>query len=228
MQPYYEHGGITIYHGDCRELLPTLPMPDLVLADPPYGVSERTKRGAAGRGSSPYSLMGARDFPPVHGDDAPFDPAHLLGFKRLVLFGANHYADKLPPSPSWFVWDKLDGLTSKRDIGFNDNGDAELAWSNLGGPVRILAHRWVGLIRASEKVRHVHPTQKPVEIMARIIANYSSDGDLILDPYMGSGPVLVSAKNLKRRAIGIEIEERYCEIAAQRLSQEVLDLGGVA
>lgn len=224
MQPYYDHGGITIYHGDCRELAALLPEPDLVIADPPYGVAERTQRGTAGRGSSPYSLMGARDFPPVYGDDAPFDPSHLLGFKRLLIFGANHFADRLPPSPSWFVWDKLDGLTSKREIGFNDNGDAELAWSNLGGPVRILSHRWVGLIRASEKTRHLHPTQKPVEVMARIIAGYTAESALILDPYAGSGPVLVAAKNLGRRAIGIEIEERYCEIAAKRLSQEVLAL----
>lgn len=224
VKPYYDSGGITIYHGDCREILPSLPEPALVLTDPPYGVRERTERGKAGRGASPYSLMAARDFPPVHGDDAPFDPAHLMGFKRLVLFGANHYADKLPPSASWIVWDKLDGLRSKREIGFNDNGDAEMAWTNLGGPVRIIPHRWMGLIRASEQEKHLHPTQKPVAVMAAIIAAYTEPDDLILDPYMGSGPVLRAAANLGRRAIGIEIEERYCAVAVMRLAQQVLAL----
>lgn len=225
MTPYFEQDGITIYHGDCREVLPALdPKPDLVLTDPPYGVKERTERGKAGRGRSKYALMEARDFPPVHGDDGPYDPTPLLQFPRVIAFGANHYADRLPVSPSWIIWDKLDGLVSKRGFGFNDNGDAELAWSNLGGPVRIVSHRWMGLIRDSEPERHLHPTQKPVYVMAVLIRHYTEPGNLVLDPYMGSGPVLVAAKRLGRRAIGIEIEERYCEVAARRLSQATLGL----
>lgn len=165
MTPYYDEGGITIYHGDCRDLLPDL-RADLVLTDPPYGVNERTARGAAGR-----TCLGlSRDFPAVYGDDAPFDPAPCLTFPRVVLFGANHYADRLPPSPSWIVWDKLDGLTGKRTIGFNDNADAEMAWSNLGGPARLIRHRWMGLLRATESGEPtVHPTQKPVWLMAAIL-----------------------------------------------------------
>lgn len=222
--PYYSDDSVTIYHGDCREILPTLETDALVMADPPYGVNERTERAKAGRGRSPYALMIARDFPRVHGDDQPFDPSHLLHYKRLVLWGANHYADRLPPSASWIVWDKLDGLTSKRELGFNDNGDCELAWTNLGGPVRIIPHRWVGLILATEKERHQHPTQKPVAVMARIISAYSKPGDLIIAPYMGSGPELVAAKALGRRAIGIEVSEEYCKVAATRCSQETLGL----
>jgi site-specific DNA-methyltransferase (adenine-specific) len=157
--------------------------------------------------------------PPVVGDTQPFDPAPLLRFPRVVLFGANHYADRLPPSPTWLVWDKRDGVAS------DDNADCELAWTNLGGPARLYRHLWRGLCRASEQgQRHLHPTQKPVALMAWIIANWTKPGDLILDPYMGSGPVLRAAKDLGRRAIGIEIEERYCEIAARRLGQEVLPL----
>ena len=226
MKPYYERDGIVIYHADCREVLPTLETGsiDLVLTDPPYGKSERTERGKAGRGRSPYAWSGANDFPPVHGDDEPFNPAHLLRFPRLILFGANYYAAHLPPSNSWLVWDKCAGLVSKRTLGFNDNGDAELAWTNLGGPVRVLPHRWMGLIRDSEKEPHLHPTQKPVALMTALIRHYGTDGGVILDPYMGSGPVLRAAKDLGRKAIGIEIEERYCEVAAKRLSQEVLAL----
>lgn len=98
MNPYYSDDWITIYHGDCREILPTLNVtPDLVLTDPPYGVNERTDRASKGRGANPNrtssTLPGTRkawatsnDFPPVAGDREPFDPGHLLGFKRLVLW----------------------------------------------------------------------------------------------------------------------------------------------
>lgn len=217
MQPYFERDGITIYHGDCREILPQLTKAiDLVLTDPPYGISERTDRKSKGRSNETTSY----DFAPVHGDNAPFDPSHLLQFPRVVLFGANHYSDRLPPSPSWLVWDKRVGTTS------DDNADCELAWSNLGGPARLYSHLWRGMIKASERnQRRLHPTQKPVSLSAWIISEYTNIGDIILDPYMGSGPTLRAALDLGRRAIGIELEERYCEIAARRLSQLVLPLG---
>lgn len=224
MTPYYADDLVTIYHGDCRAIMPTITGPDLVMADPPYGVNERTERKKAGRGRSPYALMTARDFPPIDGDREPFDPTWLLAYPRLILWGANHYADRLPTSPSWIVWDKVAGLPSKREIGFNDNGDAELAWTNLGGPVRVIPHRWMGLIRDSEKERHVHPTQKPVAVMSVLISAYTKPGELIVAPYMGSGPELVAAKRLGRRAIGIETQEAYCEAAATRCSQETLGL----
>lgn len=228
MSPYYDEGGITIWHGDCREVLPIVAQPatvDLLLTDPPYGVSERTNRGANGRSN----LAAALDFPPVHGDDAPFDPTHLLGYRRTVLFGANHYADRLPPSATWLVWDKLDGLTPHRLVGFDDNADVELAWSNIGGPARLVSHRWKGMLKSSERAEpRVHPTQKPIRLMSQIIAWATEPGALVVDPYLGSGSTLRAAKDLGRRAVGVEIEERYCEVAAKRLGQEVLALDGVA
>ncbi len=228
MKPYYERGGITIYHGDCREMLPELAMlggVNLMLTDPPYGISERTDRLSRKR----TALAACNDFPPVYGDDEPFDPTQLLMFGRVVIFGANYFTDRLPPSSSWVVWDKRAGLTSKRGDAFNDNADAEMAWTNLGGPVRVISHLWMGMLKASERdERRVHPTQKPVAVMARIISDHTHPGDLVLDPYMGSGPVLKAAQMLGRRAIGIEIEERYCEIAAKRLQQDVLPLDAPA
>jgi site-specific DNA-methyltransferase (adenine-specific) len=124
----------------------------------------------------------------------------------------------------------LDGLTTdKRIVGVDDNGDVELAWSNCGGPPRLIPHRWKGLLRASEAGERVlHPTQKPVVLMRFLLEWRSQVGDLILDPYMGSGPVLRAAKDLGRKAVGIEIEEQYCEIAARRMGQEVFDFGGAA
>jgi DNA modification methylase len=226
MEPYYQREGISIYLGDCRDVLPTLDAGsvDLVLTDPPYGIAERTDRKARKRGS----LAGCNDFPAIAGDGEPFDPAHLLRFRRLVLFGANHYAERLPPSPAWIIWDKRAGTTSKRGDAFNDNGDAEMAWTNLGGPVRVISHLWMGMLKASERDdKRVHPTQKPVALFHRIISEHTAPNDLILDPYMGSGPVAAAAKAMGRRYLGIEIEERYCEIAVRRLQQEVLPLAGI-
>lgn len=100
---------------------------------------------------------------------------------------------------------------------------AELAWTNLCSSVRIFRHRWFGLLRDSEKGEHWHPTQKPVELMRRCIQQAKLP-TLILDPFMGSGTTLRAAKDLGRKAIGIEIEEKYCEIAAKRMAQEVLPL----
>ena len=120
--------------------------------------------------------------------------------------------------------DKVDGLMSGREIGFNDQADVEMAWSNIGGPARVYKHRWMGAMKKSEQQdRRLHPTQKPVALMRWCLQRAGvRPGDLVLDPYMGSGPVLRAAKDMGLRVIGIELEERYCEIAARRLSQEVL------
>jgi DNA modification methylase len=226
MQPYYEDAasGIVIYHGDCRDVLPTLGAVDLALTDPPYGIDLDTANHRRKR----TALANANDYPPIYGDDEPFDPSHLLGYPRLILFGANHFASRLPESPSWLVWSKTAGLQSKRAFGFNDNADAELIWTNLGGPVRILGHQWIGLMKASENgERRVHPTQKPVALIRWLVEHFSNPGDIILDPYMGGGSTLKACLESGRRAIGIELEERYCEIAAKRLQQAVLPLQGV-
>jgi hypothetical protein len=213
MTPYYEHAGITIYHGDCRELLAAIPKDAAIVSDPPYGVDwdcDYTRfTGAAEVPRTKY--------PPVYGDATPFNPWPWVSYPRCILFGANHYAPKLPPSPTWIVWDKRCGHPA------NDFADCELAWAKDAGPARIIQHYWNGMLRASEKdVKRVHPTQKPVAVMEWIVGKYCKSEDVMCDPYMGSGTTLIAAKKLGHSAIGIEIEEKYCEIAAKRLSQEVL------
>ena len=215
--PYYEDGSVTIYHADCRDILPELPKVDLVLTDPPYGVSYVLAPQVVGRGNRRIMRGGK---PPVYGDDKPFNPAHILGFNRVIMFGANHYSDQLPVSGGWFVWDKTGGGRGPH----NSFSDVELAWSNVRKTPCIYHHLWKGLVRDSEAGNKVlHPTQKPVALMAAILKDYSELAQTILDPYMGSGTTLRAAKDLGRKAIGIEIEERYAEIAARRMGQEVLD-----
>jgi site-specific DNA-methyltransferase (adenine-specific) len=224
MKPYYEYRGIAIYHGDCREILPQLaaiPWPELLITDPPYGakMSFDSTRFRPSKKSATWWANPDRSIAPVHtpviGDDQPFDPGHLLRFqfRRFVLFGANHYASRLPDSGGWLVWDKRRGIEECEW----PMSEAELAWTNFGSGVRFFRHRWFGLIRDSEKGEHYHPTQKPIALMKWCIEYYGEPGDAICDPYCGVGPVLLAAQQLSRKAIGIEIEEKYCEIAAKRL-----------
>jgi site-specific DNA-methyltransferase (adenine-specific)/modification methylase len=183
---------------------------NVIVADPPYGINLPTDYAARGRGK----LAQCHDYPPVYGDDKPFDPSPILSLgKPTILWGGNHYGDKLPIG-GWLVWDKL------RPKGI-DQADCELAWTSTVRPVRIFRHMWHGMLRDSERGEHYHPTQKPVALLAWCIEQIRTPGT-ILDPFMGSGTTLRAAKDLGRKAIGIEIEEKYCEIAAERLRQGVL------
>ena len=223
MTPYFDRDGITIYHARCEDVLPDIAPADvdLLLTDPPYGIKLSTTYKSNGRGRAKgRHAWEARDHVAVAGDDAPFDPAPIFAYKRAVLFGANNYADRLPPSQSWIVWDRVsDG---------DDSADAELAWTNLGGTVRTFRHMWTGYRRKSEIGFHVHPTQKPVALMRWIVDRWTKPGDLVLDPYMGSGPVAQACHELGRRYVGIELVEEYCEVAVKRLRQGTLDFGGAA
>jgi DNA modification methylase len=209
--PYYKDELVTIYNADAIELLPTLNA-DVIITDPPYGIKYSPSQNS-------NKSWGKKTFAGkvvIRGDDKEFDPTNLLRFPTLVLFGANYFANKLPPSSKWIVWDKRVGLPS------NDFADCELIYMSGAGVARIFAHRWSGALRDSEKNDpRVHPTQKPVVLMKWLIEQTSGK---ILDPYMGSGTTLVAAKSLGRESIGIEIEERYCEIAATRCSQGILGL----
>jgi DNA modification methylase len=214
MKPYYQDGQCTIYHGDCREIAPALNA-DCVLSDPPYGIAHPTNYKSRGRGG----IAACRDYAPVHGDGQQFDPGPWID-RPCLLFGANYFADKLPPSSGWVVWDK----ERPHDL---DQSTCELAWSNFVKGVRIFRHLWNGAI-CKRKPDLVHPTQKPVELFAWIIQLRWFPAGTILDPFMGSGTTLRAGKDLGRKCIGIEIEEKYCEIAAKRLAQEVLFPAGVA
>ena len=103
-------------------------------------------------------------------------------------------------------------------------GDGEIAWTDIGKGVRIFRHTWFGMIRDSEPGKHFHPTQKPVELMKWCIQKAKSTEGIIIDPFMGAGATLIAAKQLQRPAIGIELEEKYCQIAADRLRQGILEL----
>jgi hypothetical protein len=200
----------------------------LLVTDPPYGIGEARKnhlsRGkpfGSNGATSRHQLAFAKDYGQASWDDAP--PSEwVFGWLRditdyQIIWGGNFFG--LPAASCWLVWDK--------DNGTSDFADCELAWTNLGGAVRRLVYRWNGMLHHTmgvAKEERWHPTQKPIPVMGWAIQRAPAECATILDPFMGSGTTLVAAKNLGRRAIGIELEERYCEIAAKRLRQEVLAL----
>ena len=201
--------GITLIHGDCREILPLLPKVDLVLADPPYGI---------GYDASESTQAGIQPFENIAGEDDLFDPTPWISFRDCILWGANNFCHAIPPRVGqWYFWDKTKQNGLKVRI-----AEGEFAWHKRGTKPRAFRHLWSGAYKDSESgERSLHPHQKPVVLLRWCIGLSDSDGE-ILDPFSGSGTTLVAAKQLNRRAIGIELEERYCEIASNRLRQEVL------
>lgn len=226
MKPYYESGGITIYHGDCREVA-TDSIDQLgatVVSDPPYGMNWNTDmRRFTGGSSGLEQVARDRNWERIKNDKEPFDPHPWLDFPAVVLWGVNHFAYRVPVG-TWLVWLKKPAARYGAFL-----SDAEVAWRKGGYGIYAREFQWEGLNRAEERGQHFHPTQKPIAIMRWCIEMAGGEATApILDPFMGSGTTLVAAKQLGRQAIGIELEERYCEIAARRLDQEVLDLGGAA
>jgi DNA modification methylase len=212
MKPYYEEDGITIYHGDCREVDFR---GDLLLTDPPYGIgAAKNLRANKQHGAA---LAPSRDYGAATWDDAPCSDELLTIWRERcnfqIIWGGNYF--RLPPMRGWLVWDKQNG----------DNGyaDCELAWTSLDTAVRLKRYQWMGMLQEhmERKEERMHPTQKPLDIMLWCIQLAPETCDKIIDPFMGSGTTLRAAKDLGRRAIGIEIEEKYCEIAAKRLAQKV-------
>lgn len=219
MKPYYQDDYCTIYHGDCREIMPTLPKVDLVLTDPPYGIgADKNLRANKRHGKA---VAHSKDYGVANWDSSTPESwvfgCMLTKCDKSIIWGGNYFA--LPPSKCWLVWDK--------DNGENGYADCELAWTNLDKAVRKIRYRWMGMLQeksGDDKEDRFHPTQKPLDVMTWAITQAPDNCQTILDPFMGSGTTLRAAKDLRRRAIGIELEERYCEIAARRLQQEVLAL----
>lgn len=198
--------GVTLYCGDCREILPTLVKVDAVVTDPPYGIGI-AKRGTLGT----TRLAPVRDYGKSDWDNQPPAAATINQLRDMsryqIMFGGNFF--DLPPSPCWLVWDKQTT---------GDYADCELAWTNLNKAVRRLTYLWNGMIRANNEPRGDHPTQKPVGVMKWAVEQLPHDALQILDPFMGSGTTGVAAVKLGRKFIGIEIEPKYFDIACRRIA----------
>lgn len=228
MKAYYQHAGIAIYHGDCREVLPTLDAGsvDLVLTDPPYGTEDlgggygRRQLWNIGDGKGRV-IVGDTDLSAIR-DVWPWARTLVKDGWGMVFFGARKTPELCEVFGSeWFgeiIWDK-----GAPGLGYHIRYAHEsVAVLRLGNPPRPddPLSSVIRLTSSSE----LHPHQKPVSLLARLMEWGSPLGGFVLDPFLGSGTTLVAAKMLGRQGIGIEISEAYCEIAAKRLQQEVLPM----
>jgi DNA modification methylase len=221
MKPYYQDDAVRIYHGDCREIVPTLGRFDLLLTDPPYGIGRDRGMGGGGSYGGISAVHGkpryAKRYEGAWDRERPVDALLLaLGAASTsIVWGGNYYTDVLTQRAKWLVWDKEQTMPSY--------SDAELAWTTLDGvSVKMLRYRGNGLM-AKEKNRE-HPTQKPLALMTWCIG-LAGDVQTILDPFAGSCTTARAAKDLGRKCVCIEREERYAEIGAKRMQQEVFNLG---
>jgi len=215
-KPYYEDEarGIVIYNADCREVIPHLPKVDLLLTDPPYGIFKPQNGGGIMFGKE---TIYSKDASAQVWDLSPSSETLLLAIGQAtewVVWGGNYLADKLGACKGPLIWDKK--------TGDNPYADAEIAWGTASGTARIFHHQWCGAFKDSERnQKAIHPTQKPIALMKWCLGFFPK-AETVLDPFMGSGTTLVACKQLGRKCIGIELEEKYCEIAARRLAQDNL------
>ncbi len=210
MKPYYSHAGVTIYHGDCREILPQLDVPAMIFADPPYGVG--FKYGQHDDSRQGYEAL------------IPSWYNCLISERVCVTPGMDNLC--LWPQPRWVIaWLKTNSMGANR----------------LSGPAMVSRNLWEPILWYGAYPKHSpsrdtlkaplgdsasdigHPCPKPISLMRQLVEIGTDCGDTIIDAFCGSGTTLRAAKDLGRKAMGIEIEERYCEIAAKRMSQEVFE-----
>ncbi len=193
---------------------------EMAYCDPQYGANIVNTNGKLG-GDKPFGNIGnmtgkivkAGQYAPIIGDETTqsakdsFNLCDSLKIKNIIFWGAQYYAESLPPNSGWIVWDKeTDGSL----------GDGELAYSNLKKAVRIFKHKWSGMIKASEHGQaRVHPTQKPIALAEWCFENYGNP-NVVLDLFGGSGSTLIACEKTNRKCIMMEISPAYCDIIVNR------------
>lgn len=202
------HGDAVMFLGNSLEAVDIVRgRLDVMLADPPYGIDYVPGAG----GGAVFAGVA------IAGDDRPFDPRPYLGLAPVTcLWGANHFASRLPASPGWLVWDKRCGGKPL------SMADCELAWTDQRRPARLISRLWSGAVRGSKRGEHWHPTQKSVEVMVWCLEKLrAAAGAIVFDPFAGSGSTGVACLKTGRRFIGIELERRWFDAADRRLASEM-------
>lgn len=208
--------GVTLYNADCLDVLPEL-VADAVISDPPYGINLDTDNSRFSGGNTASVArrgngIGTGGGAGIIGDAEPFDPSPWLNYPAVVLFGANHYAQRLPVGTT-LVWLK------RHDAGFGSFlSDAEVAW--MKGGVGVYAKR--DLSMNGEALTRCHPCQKPVPLMAWVMERAKVPvGATVCDPYMGSGSTAIACIRTGRKFIGVEKDKRHFETACERIRCEL-------
>ena len=210
----YQLGNHRVMCGDCtiKENVDKLlegKTVDLLLTDPPYGISVVAKNGKIGGGN----ICQPKQYKQILGDDKPFNPKFILGYGiKQVIFGANYFANELPQKSGWLVWNKR-----KDEWGKTTFADCELAWTNLDSPARVYTQVWMGLVKDGETGQlRVHPTQKPIRLFSQLIKDFSQEDNLVLDTFLGSGSTLIACESTNRVCYGMELDPFYVDVIIQR------------
>lgn len=200
-----------IFIGSCSDFMAELKKCDCVVTDPPYGIAYKSPTGSA--------MTQRGDYKVIANDDKDYDPAILFEIsEKIITWGGNHYANKLPNSAGWLVWDKRDGEQ------INNNSDCELAWTNMINSARMFHHRWNGMIKASEHgKRRIHPTQKPIALFEWAL-DICSAGEKVAEPYLGSGSCLIACDKTNRSCVATEIDLDFAAATIKRLIEEGFDV----
>jgi site-specific DNA-methyltransferase (adenine-specific) len=226
---YYQEDGFTIYHGDCREILPYLTDIDIVLTDPPYGMNyvSDMKNYIVTNGIRKRKAEAKKGEAIVGDSSYPLDVLNAcigIASKAVLTFCRWENLADMPKPKSLIAWVKRNGTLGDLSHEYGRAWEAIAFYPNAE---HRFSTRPFDVIQnaMSSSLTRLHPTEKPVALLEKLLI--PNEGDVILDPFMGSGATLRAAKNLGRQAIGIEVEEKYCEIAANRMRQTVMDLQAV-
>lgn len=237
MKPFYEDSAVALYHGDCRELLGPMGGVDHVITDPPFEAEAHTLQRRVKRGGGVMAVE-PLEFPPITAWERAYAMSafHSLARRWVLVFC------QVEGAPLWRTSGETAGLTYRRTcLWVKPDGMPQYSGDRPGmGYETFLAmhkpgpSRWNGGGRHGVYVvakgadgalgKNAHPTQKPEALMLQLVADFTDEGETILDAYCGSGTTLIAAKRLGRKAIGIEMNERFCEVAANRLRQSALDM----
>jgi DNA modification methylase len=207
-KPYYQDDLVTIYHGDCAEIVPQIGRFDLLLTDPPYGIGKSGQKMSVCKNPK-HNRKHHDDF--GWDDSAPDISFALASCDNHVIWGGNYFSGQLPPSMGWIVWDKGQRI---------NQSDCELAYTSFQSALRSITVNRAEIMADGS----VHPTQKPEKVI-RFSLNYAmqkAEIQNVLDPFMGSGTTLAVCRREGIRSVGIDREEKYCDIARQRVQQRSL------
>lgn len=201
-------GNATLYLGDCLSMMPAFDGIPAVVTDSPYGVPVMVNTGFGKRGGA--VKKDGRNWGEFAGNDQPFDPVPWAQFHECLLWGANHFAHRLPEIGRWLVWDKRCGVIPERT-----QADCEMAWVKGYGAARMIRFLWDGICQDEKKGARYHPTEKPEAVMRWCLGFI--DSRVVLDPFMGSGSTGVACMQLGRKFVGVEIDEAYFNVACERI-----------
>lgn len=181
---------------------------DICITDPPYGINIVKVGGG--------KIVPANLYKPIIGDDKEFEPEFILNLgDNQIIFGGNYFANKLPNSPCWIVWDKKPDGADR-----NKFADCEMAWTSFKSPARIYNCLWQGLLKEEEQgQKRMHPTQKPIKLLVDLLNDYTKKDNIIWDGFLGSGSTLIACEKTNRICYGCEIDPYYNDIIIQRFTE---------